>query len=284
MAPASEPSQATHLHYLRQALSLARQSPPKPTNFRVGCVIVSFAASPSTGSDGAATTSNVKEGVVGGGEAQNENDVVMEGEVLSTGYTLELEGNTHAEQNALTKLAHAHGILSTSTSPSLSSSPSDLALLGRRVLTPERNVYLYTTLEPCGKRLSGNTPCVQRIVATRDPTAATGGGGGGGIRKVVFGAREPGTFVQDSQSLQMLDAAGVPWEYVAGMEEEILRVAKEGHVVVVKEEGGSSRDTPTHSHAQGPTNVDDISPEERRRQEALPRNPKKRMMEVDVPQ
>jgi protein transport protein SEC20 len=36
------------------------------------------------------------------------------------------------------------------------------------------------------------------------------------------------------------------------------------------------------AQGQGTTNVDDISPEERKRQENLPRNPKKRMYETEV--
>lgn len=211
--PPSEPSPETHLEYLTQALSLARLSPPKPTNFRVGCVLVAY-PTPSP-------------------------------KVLSTGYTLELEGNTHAEQNALAKLAAQHGL-------SVAGPEGEAAL--NAVLTPDMNVHLYTTMEPCGKRLSGNAACVARIIATRQ------GNRGGGVRKVVFGAREPGTFVQDSAALRTLDGAGVVWEHVGGLEGEILRVATEGHG----------------------TDVDDITPEERERQRAVPRNPKKRMMEVDV--
>ena len=135
-----------------------------------------------------------------------------------------------------------------------------------RIFPPELNVYLYTTIEPCGLRLSGSTPCVQRILFTRV------GNPQGGVRKVIFGAREPGTFVQDSQSLKMLDDAGVAWEHVQGLDEEILRVAREGHVKSGDEKVAE----------QGRTGIDDISAEERRRQEALPRNPKKRMMEVDL--
>ncbi len=230
----SEPSPSTHLHYLNQALSLARLSPPKPTNFRVGCVIVSFQATSSTESS---ETSEI------------DHDAVP-GEILSTGYTLELSGNTHAEQNALAKLAQKHTI-------SLQERGEEAL---NETLSPEKNVYLYTSLEPCGLRLSGATPCVQRILATRKGNPA------GGIRKVVFGAREPGTFVQDSQSLRVLDEAGVQWKYVEGLGEEILTVAKEGH----------------HQPEEKGTNVDDISPEERKRQEQQPRNPKKRMMEVDL--
>jgi pyrimidine deaminase RibD-like protein len=209
MAPSAE----DHLSYLQQALDLARKSPPKPTNFRVGAVLVSYP----------------------------DNDA-SSAKVLSTGYTLELEGNTHAEQCALAKLASQHSI-----------PESELC----KLLTSEANVTLYTTLEPCGVRLSGNTPCVQRIIATRNPCR-----GIGGVRKVIFGAKEPGTFVRDSESCRMMSDAGIEWEYVNGLNDEILAVAKEGH----KQE----------------TKVDNITEEERRRQEAIPRNPKKRMMELPV--
>lgn len=258
----AEPSRETHLRFLQQALSLARLSPPKPTNFRVGCVIVSFAAAADDSSTSSSSSSSSSSG-----------------RVLSTGYTLEEEGNTHAEQNALAKLARERGIIA-SGCPS-SSEFKDLEieeLLGAQVLTPQTNAYLYTSLEPCGLRLSGAKPCAERIIATRR-RASGDGGGGGGIRKVIFGAREPGTFVQDSQALKRLDEAGVAWEYVTGMEEEILRVAKEGHVAPPPPEGGK---TGGGRGTGGGTNVDDISPEERRRQEQQPRNPKKRMMEVDV--
>ncbi|RMZ76305.1 hypothetical protein DV738_g5014, partial [Chaetothyriales sp. CBS 135597] len=207
----TNPATQLHLRHLAAALAEARKSPPKPTNFRVGCVIVS--------GDGA---------------------------VLSTGYTLELPGNTHAEQCALAKLGYTDTV-----------TPSPAALTSTVAAT------LYTTLEPCGKRLSGNLPCVERIIATRTPDAD------GGVRKVVFGAKEPGTFVQDSQSCRRLTEAGVEWEYVPGLESEILAVATEGH-----------EKKSTSNRGGGETNIDDISPAERRRQEALPRNPKKRMMEV----
>lgn len=207
------PSREDDLLYLRQALDLARKSPAKPTNFRVGALLVSFP----------------------------DNDASL-AEVLSTGYTLELEGNTHAEQCALAKLAAQRSL-----------AESELC----QILTSEANVTLYTTLEPCSIRLSGNTPCVQRIIATRNPSGSVGG-----IRKVIFGAKEPGTFVKDSESCRIMSEAGIEWEYVDGLRDEILAVAKEGH----KQE----------------TKVDNITEEERKRQEALPRNPKKRMMEVPV--
>jgi len=266
-------SKDTHIHYLKLALEQARQSPPKPTNFRVGALLVSFPPSSSP-------------------------------QTLSSGYTLELPGNTHAEQCALSKLASSH-----------SKSEADVS----SILTPQSNTVLYTTLEPCGKRLSGNLPCVARVILTRasDPAA--------GIRKVIFGAKEPGTFVQDSPSCRLLTEAGIEWDYIPDLEEEILAVAMEGHtnhagaesyenksaenaiaqgqniqVGQAQVEGDSrghagaesyENKSAEHAVAQGQnmqvgqeqvgqgTSVDEISPEERKKQEAQPRNPKKRMME-----
>lgn len=206
-----------HLAYLRQALDLAHRSPSGPTNFRVGAILVS--------------------------DPQNEGQKPT---VISTGYTLELPGNTHAEQCAITKLAAHYGIAE-------SQLPTKL--------TPEMNATLYTTMEPCGKRLSGNLPCVQRIIATRGENARSCQGG---IRRVIFGAKEPGIFIRESRSCQMMDEAGVEWEHVEGLQDQILSVAKAGHDAVRDPE----------------TNVDDIDEEERKRQEQTPRNSKKRMMEL----
>ncbi|KAL1979423.1 hypothetical protein VTN96DRAFT_5973 [Rasamsonia emersonii] len=224
-APASSTS---HLDYIRQCLSLAEKSPPRPSNFRVGAMLVL---------------------------RRDEAGPTDDDTVLSTGYTLELPGNTHAEQCCLSNYAAVHGVPEDRVGevlPSSSSSSSD----------PTRKVILYVTMEPCGQRLSGNTPCVQRIIQTRQ------GGKYRGIDKVYFGVKEPGTFVGESQGCRMLTEAGVEWEHIGGLEKEILAVATAGHE---KKDGENSGNVGT--------NIDDISPEERRRQEQLPRNPKKRMME-----
>ncbi|KAL0640050.1 DRAP deaminase [Maublancomyces gigas] len=115
------------------------------------------------------------------------------GEILSTGYSRELPGNTHAEQCCLEKLA-AQG----------TELPED--------------AVLYTTMEPCSKRLSGNSPCVDRIIAT-----------GGKIKTVYVGVREPDRFVKDNVGLKKLMEAGVEYICVTGLEEEILKEAIRGH-------------------------------------------------------
>jgi pyrimidine deaminase RibD-like protein len=160
-----------HLGYLQQALSLAKLSPPKETNYCVGAVLVNG-------------TSN---------------------QVISTGYTLELEGNTHAEQCCLTKLATEHNL------------PEEQ--VGQVIPTGS---VLYTTMEPCALRLSGNLPCVQRILGTAINGVTK-------IGTVVCGVQEPEKFVGENKGRKMLEDAGVHVLYVTGLEDEILAVATAGH-------------------------------------------------------
>ncbi|KAK7736567.1 hypothetical protein SLS53_006999 [Cytospora paraplurivora] len=156
-----------HRAYMEYALSLARKSPPKPTNYRVGAVIVDQATN----------------------------------EILADGYTLQLEGNTHAEQCCLITLARQHGVPESELGQVL---PSSLAL--------------YTTVEPCSKRLSGNTPCAERILRLA-----------GVIKTVYVGVLEPKKFVEENTGRAALEEAGIQFVHVEGLEDEILKVAKAGH-------------------------------------------------------
>ena len=160
-----------HLGYMRFALTLARKSPPKPTNFCVGAVLVD--------------------------EPNNR--------VLSTGYTLELAGNTHAEQCCFAKLAAEH----------------DLPEERVGSILPEGTV-LYTTMEPCGRRSVGNMPCVDRILRMRE-------GPNGGIKTVYLGVTEPETFVGQNVGRAKLEDSGIRCVHVPGFEGEILKVATAGH-------------------------------------------------------
>ncbi|KAI1496692.1 cytidine deaminase-like protein [Biscogniauxia marginata] len=157
-----------HEAYMRLALSLATKSPPKPTNYRVGALVVEVATN----------------------------------EILATGYTLELPGNTHAEQCCFEKLAEKYSVAATHLSEAL---PGE--------------VVLYTTVEPCSKRLSGNLPCVDRILAI-----------GKRIKTVYVGVQEPEKFVGDNSSKQKLRDAGIGFVHVGGLEKEILEVATAGHI------------------------------------------------------
>ncbi|KAG0665855.1 DRAP deaminase [Rhodotorula mucilaginosa] len=93
--------------------------------------------------------------------------------VLATGYSRELPGNTHAEQCALDKIKGQ------------GPAAADDVLAGASI---------YTTMEPCSERLSGNVPCVQRILAT-------------GISSVFIGVEEPKDFVE-CEGTRLLREAG----------------------------------------------------------------------------
>lgn len=162
-----------HQAFMLLALSLAQQSPRKPSNFRVGAILVD--------------------------ERRNE--------ILSTGFTLELPGNTHAEQCCLSKFAASKNVSED----------------GIADLLPEHTV-IYTTMEPCVKRLSGNIPCVERILQTRN-------GASGGIRTVYLGVQEPDTFVESNTGRTKLEEAGIKCVHVPGLEDEILSTATAGHDV-----------------------------------------------------
>ena len=158
---------------MQLALDEARKSPPKPTNFCVGACLVVYADSPST---------------------------------LETGYTLECEGNTHAEQCCFIKQAQRY-----------SCSEEQLGLH-----LPSGTV-LYTTMEPCNKRSAGNVSCVDRILRLKKSDRSQA------IEKVYLGVTEPDTFVGVNEGRKKLEDAGIEVVHVPGFEEEILQVATAGH-------------------------------------------------------
>jgi pyrimidine deaminase RibD-like protein len=162
------PGANNHVGYMQYALDLARKSPPRPTNYRVGAVLRD-------------TRTNA---------------------VLATGYTLECEGNTHAEQCCLIKLAEQHNV------------PEE-----RLAAVLPADTVLYTTVEPCSNRLSGNLPCVERILRL-----------GKAIKTVYVGVKEPEKFVGENRGRQKLEEAGIEVVLVPGMEKEILEVATAGHI------------------------------------------------------
>ena len=161
-----------HKALMREALEEAKKSPPKPSNFCVGALLVDLET----------------------------------GEILSRGYTLEVEGNTHAEQCCLIKLAQAHDL------------PEEHV---GKVLPP--NTAIYTTMEPCNLRLSGSLPCVDRIIRTKKEDGTTA------IKKVYLGVKEPEKFVGENQGRAKLEEHGIECVHVPGLEDEILKVATAGH-------------------------------------------------------
>ncbi|KAI1258776.1 cytidine deaminase-like protein [Xylariaceae sp. FL1019] len=131
------------------------------------------------------------------------------GQILSTGYSLEYPrdhngdlGTTHAEQCCMIKIGEAHNL-----------PPDQIA----SVLPPD--TVLYTTMEPCNERLSGNMTCCDRIIRLGDA-----------IKTVYVGIREPGTFIQKNDGQKRLEGAGVRVVYpVEHMWDRILDVSMAGH-------------------------------------------------------
>ena len=125
--------------------------------------------------------------------------------IIATGYSLELPGNTHAEQTCFMKVAEQHNI------------PEEK--IGEKL--PE-NTVLYTTMEPCNKRLSGNLSCVDRILRL-----------GNAIKTVYVGIKEPEKFVGENSGRARLENAGIKVEHVKdeGMEKRILETSTAGHNV-----------------------------------------------------
>ncbi|KXS21636.1 hypothetical protein M427DRAFT_130390 [Gonapodya prolifera JEL478] len=103
------------------------------------------------------------------------------GAIISSGFSRELPGNTHAEQCALLKLHD------------------------RKVAV---GATMYSTMEPCSVRLSGNAPCAQSIVDA-------------GIARVVVGVMEPPDLVV-CDGVRILREGGVKVDRLTGFEERCL--------------------------------------------------------------
>ncbi|KAK7678627.1 hypothetical protein QCA50_018350 [Cerrena zonata] len=131
------------------------------------------------------------------GETQTQFNVgallTLNGEVLATGHSRELPGNTHAEQCALEKY---------------------FTKTGKREVPPGTEIY--TTMEPCSLRLSGNEPCVDRILQTQ-------------IKTCFVGVLEPDIFVKDNTGYKKLTEANVEYIHIPGYEEKALEIATKGH-------------------------------------------------------
>lgn len=82
-----------------------------------------------------------------------------------------------------------------------------------------KNMVLYTIMEPCNKRLSGNKPCVKRIPRLRDS-----------IKAVYIGIKKPEFIAQDVlvTGSKRLQNAGIQVSFVEVIEDRTLEVSLAG--------------------------------------------------------
>lgn len=151
-------SSAHHRYFMEAAIREAEKSVASPKAYCVGCVIVPQG------------TAETLDSALKGEALSPANRKTASGSILATGFSREIPGNTHAEQCALIKMNES----------GLDSTGCDM----------------YTTMEPCSKRLSGNIPCVSRCITHK-------------IGRVFVGVREPAHFVR-CEGVAQLIAAGIP--------------------------------------------------------------------------
>jgi pyrimidine deaminase RibD-like protein len=116
---------------------------------------------------------------------------IEQNELLSTGFSRELGGRSHAEECALSKLKdHAE------------------------------SMTIYTTMEPCSKRLSGNLSCADRIVGHNRNSDTE-------IVRVVVGVKEPKDFVSDCHGCETLQKEHIEVLFMPKeMSQRLLRLAR----------------------------------------------------------
>ncbi|KAH7889358.1 diaminohydroxyphosphoribosylamino-pyrimidine deaminase [Phlebopus sp. FC_14] len=186
--------ESDHERYLLKALAEASHCTPIQTAFCVGCILVTRLP-----------------------KRHEYNNIDNEGPpiILSTGYSRELPGNTHAEANALTKAYNLSQSELVALFPSfLSSSASAPPSVER--LFPFTDVY--TTLEPCSIRTSGLPACADALIKAK-------------IRRCIIGVGEPDDFVKCEGAQKMKDA-GIEVVWYKGLETECLAAARRGHDVI----------------------------------------------------
>lgn len=132
--------------FLREAVELSRRCPPSDSAFSVGAILV--------GPDGV---------------------------VIATGYSRELDPVDHAEEVALVKAGALPG--SDRPGPGEQAGAGPAARAGAAASGEAlAGATMYTSLEPCRRRLSRSRSCAELIVAA-------------GIGRVVLAWREPPVFV-----------------------------------------------------------------------------------------
>ena len=194
-APASVPprfdaSHPAHLRMMLLALQEADRADAVPTAFSVGCVLAvnghALCRTPPLGR--------------------------MEPLRLTTGYSRELPGNTHAEECAMEKLLRY-----------CARTPHAEAEARRR---EPLSLIMYTTMEPCSARLSGLMPCAKRILAFNERAPLTSAAWLAGMAQDTYGAvmhTDLDTTVRPLRISVVVQGVGEPDDFVKCEASRLLR-------------------------------------------------------------
>jgi pyrimidine deaminase RibD-like protein len=174
---------------MRQCITLAYKCKSAPTAYNVGAVLV-------------CTTND-------------------QPQVLTTGFSRELLGNTHAEECCLLKLDKQMGYSKESRGVTL------LEYAKQQLSLHESAEFtMYTSMEPCSLRTSGKKSCSSWLQEV-------------GVHRVVVGAMEPDLFVDECQGVVDLKAKGIQVHVMHGLEYACL--APNLHLVADDQEGDMER-------------------------------------------
>lgn len=164
-----------HSHYMQLALTQASKCTPTATAYCVGAVLVDSSVADASK------------------------------QVVCTGYSRELPGNTHAEECCLLKL------VSRQQSTTHTTHTDSRTSLDQLKLPP--SYVMYTTMEPCSERLSGKTPCTDLLLSVN-------------LQHCVVACAEPPKFVEHCVGVEKLKQHGVRVEVLEQYREEALRIAQ----------------------------------------------------------
>ncbi|KAG0210106.1 hypothetical protein BGX28_009647 [Mortierella sp. GBA30] len=213
-----------HIHFMKLAVDQANLSAPVPSGYCVGAVLVQET------------------------HPDPDSDLPQEDRfrVLATGFSRELPGNTHAEECCLLKLAtekekeatkdleaglvgedeeeekeeeNTPGTIRTHQEGGVhlhAHVPISALRRRRSSVKTRKELIMYSTMEPCSTRLSGNRPCAERLIES-------------GVRRVYVGVREPDHFVKTVVGVEQMLDRGIEVIHIPGFED--LCLAPNRHVL-----------------------------------------------------
>lgn len=237
-----------HFHFMKLAIEQANLSIPVPSGYCVGAVLVqeTLRETNTARHSNNDSTDDISSQEF---EEDKDEGYADRFRVVVTGYSRELPGNTHAEECCLLKLAALGadtgsrddyfeddndeddgegevaplaGTAATGAAAACnggcssercnnSNGTDNIQISNRsgRKLKSRRKWIMYSTMEPCSTRLSGNRSCSDRLIAS-------------GIRQVYVGVREPDHFVKTVVGVENMVEKGIEVIHIPGLEDECL--------------------------------------------------------------